>query len=61
MAREHRERGRVHPLRVLQVAGRVVRHVQRQRAAGSRPPLGEQLGHVAHPGAERGRGLARSR
>ena len=56
MACEHRERRRLHPLRVLQVARRVVRHVERQGAARPRPDLGEELGDVAHLGGERGRG-----
>ena len=55
MAREHGERRGVHPLRVLQVTGRVVRHVQRSAPPGRGPALGQELGHVAHLGRERAR------
>ena len=49
---EHRERLRLHVLRVLQVAGRIIDYVERKRAALSRPPGREQLSDVAHPRAE---------
>ena len=49
---EHCQRLGLHLLRVLQVAGRIVDHVERQGSALSRAPRGEQLTHVAHPRPE---------
>ena len=49
---QHGERLGLDLLRVLQVAGRIVDDIERERAALARSLGREQLGHVAHAGAE---------